>query len=206
MLILNILAIIFAIISIIGIITFIKACFKVKVMQAGSLFISTSIFTLLAVSLFLIVFNLKTYFALTHEQTIGTISFVKIKPQHYQANLSLSNGKAYSYLIDGDQWMLSSQVLKWKPIANFIGLHTLYRLDRISGRYNDLDQAIHGKRTVYDLQSSQKLDLWTLTKNAPKWGNWLVDAEYGNAVFMPMGNHLKYQISLGQDGLISREI
>ena len=206
MLALNIIAIIFALIAIIGFIRFIKACYKVRLMRAASLLISTSVISIIAIAIFLIVLNIKTYLSLTQEQNIATLSFSKLSPQTYKATLNLSNGQRKNYILQGDQWMLSTQVLKWRPIATFLNLKTLYRLDRLSGRYNNIEQEIHSPRSVFALQSDQKLDVWNFAKDMPKWSNWFVDASYGNAVFMPMGNGDRYEISLGQDGLIARMI
>ena len=206
MLALNIITIIFALIALIGFVSFIKACYKVKLMRAASILISTGIISVIAIAIFFITLNIKTYLSLTHEQKIATISFSKLSPQTYKATLNLSNGKHQTYTLRGDQWMISSQVLKWKPIATFLDLKTLYRLDRLSGRYNSIEQEIHSPRSAFVLQSNQKLDVWNFAKNMPKWSGWFVDASYGNAVFMPMGNGDQYEISLGQDGLIARMI
>ena len=202
----NIIAIIFALIALIGLISFIKACYKVRLIRATSLLISTSVITIIAITIFLIALNIKTYISLTHEQNIATLSFSKLSPQTYKATLVLSNGQRKTYTLRGDQWMISSQVLKWKPIAIFLDFKTLYRLDRLSGRYNSIEQEIHSPRSVFALQPDQKLDVWNFAKNMPTWSGWFVDASYGNAVFMPMGNGDRYEISLGQDGLIARMI
>ena len=40
----------------------------------------------------------------------------------------------------GDQIYVDAHILKWTPAANLIGLHTAYELDRVAGRYDNIEQ------------------------------------------------------------------
>src|SRR4030042_6968934 len=105
--------------------------------------------------------NLYTYGRLTHESTITEVSFQEIGPQHFGAHVLLKNNTKILDLC-GDEWQIDARVLKWRGMAVLIGFDTLYRLDRLSGRYRDIDQERTGPHTVYSLSEEQGLDLWLM--------------------------------------------
>ena len=39
----------------------------------------------------------------------------------------------------GDEWQMDARVVNWKPPATLLGLDPIYQLDRLSGRYSDID-------------------------------------------------------------------
>jgi hypothetical protein len=138
--------------------------------------------------------NLYTYDRLTHESKIAEISFHEIGPQHFEALLFLKNN---SKILDlrGDEWQIDARVLKWRGMALLIGLDTLYRLDRLSGRYRNIVQEITRERTVYSL--------WLIARRYARWIPW-VDALYGSATYMPMVDGASYTVSVSSTGLLAR--
>ena len=71
------------------------------------------------------------------------------------------------FVLSGDEWQLDARVLKWKGWANLFGLDAQYRLERVSGRYRDIEQERTGERTVYALAENPGLDLWKVTLDHP---------------------------------------
>jgi hypothetical protein len=207
MILLNLITLSLILIAIVTFSNFLRFCYHIRLINAFRSLIFSSITVLFATLTLLITLNINSYLSLTQTQKIATISFTKISKKKYKAVLKLIDGRNESYTLQGDQWMLSTQILKWQPIASsFLHLKTLYRLYRLSGHYNDIDQETYSHRSIYSLSSYQKLDLWKWIKHSPKWSNWLINACYGNAVFMPMGNKFKYNIFLGYDGLIAYKV
>jgi hypothetical protein len=98
---------------------------------------------------------------------------------------------------------MDARVLKWRGIAVLIGFDTLYRLDRLSGRYRDITQERTGPRTVYGLSEEEGLDLWTIARRYAHWIPW-VDALYGSATYMPMVDGASYTVSVSSTGLLAR--
>jgi len=145
--------------------------------------------------------NLYTYDRLTHESKIAEISFQQIGPQHYASILKLKNG-AEILDLQGDDWQIDARVLKWRGMAALLGFDTLYQLDRLSGRYRDIDQERKAPRTVYSLSEGKGLDLWLMAKKY-SWIPW-VDALYGSATYMPMVNGASYAIFVSLTGLLAR--
>jgi hypothetical protein len=146
--------------------------------------------------------NLYTYDRLTHESTVAELRFQGIGPQHFWAYLMFKNN---TKILDlrGDEWQVDARVLKWHGTAVLIGFDTLYRLDRLSGRYWDLSQERTGPRTVYSLSEEPGLDLWMIAKRYARWIPW-VDAVYGSATYVPMVDGAHYTVSVSSSGLLAR--
>lgn len=146
--------------------------------------------------------NLYTYDRLTHESTIAEVSFQEIGPQYFGAHVLFKNN---TKILDlrGDEWQIDARVLKWRGMAVLIGFDTLYRLDRLSGRYHNITQERTGQRTVHSLSEEQGLDLWMICRRYAHWIPW-VDAVYGSATYMPMVDGASYTVSVSSTGLLAR--
>ena len=78
--------------------------------------------------------------ALTKEETAARIKVVPTGPQRYDATVTFADGRVETYELAGDDIYVDAHIIKWTPLANQLGLHTSYRLDRIAGRYRAVDQ------------------------------------------------------------------
>lgn len=148
--------------------------------------------------------NLRSYARLTYEQPVAEIEFQARAPQRFVAVLTrLPNGESQSFELAGDQWQVDARVLKWQGWANLIGLDAQYRLDRVSGRYLDIEQEKTAPRSVYELYVPPAIDLWAFAEAHPSWFPF-VDGMYGSATFLPMAEGAQYEVTLTQSGLIAR--
>ncbi len=181
---------------------------KGKILRAG-LYTFPAILTLMAFFLMLLVIsNLTTYQRLTHEREILRLSIQKESHQMYQVTLEYLNlsdeGRTESYRIQGDEWQLDAKILKWEGWANLIGLDSYFQLDRIRGRYRNVEEAANNPSSVYDLAGELRgIDLWEL-KQLMKTSLPMIDAYYGQAVFLPLEAGAIYTISVNQSGLLAR--
>ncbi len=154
--------------------------------------------------LFSIAINLYTYDRLTFDKPVAGIRFEKLGPQRYRAVLNFSDtDKVERFLLQGDEWQLDARIIKWHGWANLLGLDAQYRLERISGRYEDISLERSAPRSVYSLAGEEKVDYW-------KWINEyqdyipFIDAYYGNAVYLPMSDKAAFTIFISQTGLLAR--
>jgi hypothetical protein len=155
---------------------------------------------------FVVSLNLHTYARLTYERPVAVLVFEQRSPQHFRATLTeMPGGEMQIFVLAGDEWQLDARVLKWKGWANLLGLDAQYRLERVSGRYRDLEQERHAERTVYGLSENPGVDLWRLSTEYPAWLPF-VDAVYGSATYMPMADGARYEVSITQSGLIARPL
>jgi hypothetical protein len=114
-------------------------------------------------------------------------------------------GDIQVFMLNGDDWQVDARVLKWKGWANLLGLDAQYRLERIAGRYRDIEQERRGDRTVYGLSQNPGLDLWEMSIRHRRWLPF-VDAIYGSATYLPMAETARYEIRMTQTGLIARPL
>ncbi len=149
--------------------------------------------------------NLHTYHRLTHEQPIADLGFVQLGPTQFQVYLRYPNGQGRLFSLQGDEWQLDARVLKWQGLANLAGLDAHYRLERIRGRYRDLERERRGPSSVYELASNPGLDLWRI---AERYGQWLpvLDSVYGSATYLPMADGAEFRVWLSQSGLVARPV
>ena len=151
-----------------------------------------------------VLLNLHTYSRLTYEAPVAEVLFQKRSNQHFWAYVTLGRPEAMIFDIWGDEWQLDARVLKWKGTALLLGSDTLYRLDRLSGRYRDIAQERTQPRSVYSLlEEGVGLDIWTLMQRYSRWVPW-VDAVYGNAAYIPMADGARFVVSIGASGLVAR--
>lgn len=197
------------IIAIFGLLLLILACqrlFRARFLAAGGSAVMGALLLAVAALLFVVSLNLHTYARLTHERPVAEIVFEQRGPQTFNATLTqVPNGEIQMFVLSGDEWQLDARVLKWKGWANLFGLDAQYRLERVSGRYRNIDQERSADRTVYALAENPGLDLWQLTLDKPDRLPF-VDAVYGNAAYMPMSDGARYEVSITQTGLIARPV
>ena len=174
-------------------------------LMAGSLQGLTGLLLLEAAVLTMAVLvNLHTYSRLTYETPVAEVHFQKRSNQHFWAYVTLGRTEAMIFDIRGDEWQLDARVLKWKGTALLLGSDTLFRLDRLSGRYRDFAQERTQPRSVYSLVGEGVgLDIWTLMQRYSRWVPW-VDAVYGNAAYVPMADGARFVVSIGASGLVAR--
>jgi len=151
-------------------------------------------------------FNLHTYQRLTDEREVAEIEFSQLGPQFFSARIHYPDSGRYEQIeLQGDAWQMDARVLKWEGPAVFAGLDSGYRLERISGRYEDVDAERSRPRSVHQLSDNPGLDLWALTRRHERWLPW-VDARYGSATYVPMRDGAAYRVSISQTGLVARAV
>ncbi len=200
--------VILGIVSILGLILILLSVARLyqrRMISAGLYGFPGLILVLCSLLVFSVSLNLYTYQRLTYEQDIAELTFHKLGTQYFKVLLKLSEDNNREYFLHGDEWQLDARVLKWHGIANLCGLDANYRLERISGRYREIQQERFRPRTVFSLSDSAGLDLWSLVKRHKKWFPW-IDAYYGSAAFMPMADQARYRVSITQSGLLARPV
>ena len=207
---LTLISVLVAIIGVSFAVTGIRRLLQRRFMKAAGLELTGLAFLFLASSSFLLASNLYTYQRLTYEQAIAEVSFERLAEQEFRAEIiSLDSDFQQVVNLKGDEWQLDSQVLTWQGVATLFGLDANYRLHRISGRYLDIDDEQNTPHSAYSLVrkpamiEDEKFDLWRIAKKYPGWLNW-VDATYGSAVFLPMTDGARFQVSISRTGLIAR--
>jgi hypothetical protein len=148
--------------------------------------------------------GIQGYRALTREEVAARISVRPAGAQRFAATVRYPDGREQVFDLAGDEIYVDAHILKWKPIANLIGLHTAYELDRVAGRYQAIEQERSAPRTVYLLREERPVELFWLRQRyaflAP-----IYDAEYGSATFVPVLQPAELEVRVSTTGLLMRE-
>mgnify|MGYP000222880126 CR=1 FL=1 len=87
----------------------------------------------------LLLSNLYTFHRLTDESPIAELRFASSGPGEYQASIAYGDFcTPEHYTLRGDQWRLDAQFLKWRAWANLLGMDSMYRIERLGGRYREV--------------------------------------------------------------------
>lgn len=149
--------------------------------------------------------GIQGYRALTHEALAAHLTVRPAGPQRFAATLRFPDGRELAFDLAGDELYVDAHILKWKPVANLVGLHTAYELDRVAGRYRNIDQERNGVRTVYSLARTRAVDLFGL-RQQHAFLEPLLDAEYGSATFVPVNRAAELELRVSTTGLLVREL
>src|SRR4051812_42073074 len=150
-----------------------------------------------------IAMGIQGYQALTREEVAARITVLPIAPQKFSAMVQYADGRSHAFDLAGDELYVDAHILKWKPIANLVGLHTAYELDRIGGRYQAIEQERSAPRTIYLLREERPVELFGLRQRyaflAPVY-----DAEYGSATFVQVKEPAELDVLVSTTGLLVR--
>jgi hypothetical protein len=203
---LSLLAILFALSSLALLIAGLGALRRRRVLgSAGRLMLGTVLLAWAA--LFAVIgIGIRGYKALTGEQLAAVIETTPDGPGHFRARFRFPDGSQRSFELAGDQLYVDAYILKWKPIANFFGLQTAYKLDRVAGRYRRLSDEQHRPHTVFALQpDAEPVDLFDL-RNRYRILSPLLDAEYGSATYIAADRPQHYELRVSTTGLLIRAV
>lgn len=159
------------------------------------------IFTVLGLFLAGIAVSLRGYRFLSEEEPVVQIDSRILSPQRWALTLTWPDGSTRNVMLAGDDFRVEAVLLKWKLPVVLVGLPPLYRLDRVSGRYDDASQEMTAPRTVIDFNQAGQSDLLDLRKQYPSWVP-EVDALFGSGVFLPLVDGGHYSVSLMRTGAL----
>jgi hypothetical protein len=161
------------------------------------------LFLALAGAFATITLGIQGYQSLTREEVAATIEVRPTGPQTFTAYVKFPDGRREVFKLAGDQIYVDAHILKWNPLANVIGLHTAYELDRVGGRYVDLQAERDRPRTVYTLSEQKPVNMFDLRHRyaflAP-----LLDAEYGSGTFLMADRPATLEVRVSTTGLLLR--
>ena len=148
--------------------------------------------------------GIQGYQALTHEEVAARLFVQPQGRQYFTTTVRFPDGHETAFDVAGDEIYIDAHILKWKPIMNLLGLHTAYELDRLAGRYHDIDQERTALRTIYAIGQEKPVDLFRLRRRY-EFLTALLDAEYGSATFVPVTHPAEFELRVSTTGLLIRE-
>ena len=141
-----------------------------------------------------------------YEQRIAELWFEPLGPKRFRAHLATGALCHFdSYEILGDQWQLDAGFVKWKGVGVLLGLPSLYRLERLTGRYASVDEQNRATKLSHNLAPRVLFDVF-LAVHGNRFFGALVDAEFGSSVFMDINPGQRYRVYRTEDALIARVV
>jgi len=188
--------IIFAVIAII--------IFFILIGTIGDFIGSTIITTIILVVLFFFFSATALVFAynnLTDETPIATLYFEKniddansLNEYIYTARFAEPRElRSDGFTIYGDQWRLDAQFLKMRSWANIFGVKPKYFLERIEGRYSDVDLQNSAKKLAHSLQD----------RSHPSIFGWspFIDTQYGTSSYVDISINRDFKVYRTNSGI-----
>ena len=173
-----------------------------RVMAAGASGLIAFVLIGLAGIVAALLINLQTYRRFTHETPVADLRVTALGARHFRVTLFEPDGLRH-FDLRGDDWQLDARVIKWRGLATWLGLDPLYRLDRLSGRYRDIEAEQRARRTVVALAAEPGLNVWRLSERFAPYMPWM-DAYYGSATYLPLADGAHYRVTLSSTGLLAR--
>lgn len=145
------------------------------------------------------------YRSLTREELAATVTTVPTGPRSFDALVEFPDGTDTTFTVLGDQFLVDAHILKWRYVGNLIGLHTQYELDRLTGRYLDIEDERRLERRVHSLKADKPVDLFDLSQRY-SFLAFLVDVEYGSATYVEVDRPARWEVRVSTTGLLVREV
>lgn len=176
-----------------------------RIIRAGGSCLSCVLSAAIAGSALMLAFSYYSYDRLTAEKVISSIQFRQTATEEYEARLMIIGEQDRLFRLRGNEWQLDARLINWKPPATILGLDPIYRLERLSGRFSEIDRERTEARTVHALSPEPFLDAWTVARQFPLLTPG-VDAYYGSATYVPMADGARFEVSLSRDALLARPV
>ncbi len=153
----------------------------------------------------LVLGNVYTYTRLTDEEPIAKLIFKSINTQEFEAHLRLGNFcESKTYQIYGDEWRIDAGFLKWKSWATLFGADSMYRIERLSGRYTSIDDENSKNHSAHELNSDSTFELAEFADQYRK-ALPIIDTVYGSSAYEIMKPETLFTVFRTQSGILVRE-
>jgi hypothetical protein len=174
-----------------------------RVLALGARTLSALLFLAIAALCVALVGATQGYRALTREEVACEVRVEPTGGQSFRAHFVFPDGHEAVHSLAGDQLYVDAHIIKWRPWANMLGLHTAYELDRVGGRYASLDDERDKPRTIASIGTPKPLDLFDLRRRYAALAL-LADAEYGSATFVDVRSPAVLEVRVSTTGLLVR--
>jgi hypothetical protein len=176
---------------------------RLRLVRGTLYFLTAGILLLAATATALVAMNLYTYARLTHEQEAARVTTRQLAERQFAVSVQTRGRAPRHFNVRGDEWQIDARVLKWRALGTLLGFDTVYRLERLSGRYGDVPSERDAPRSAYALAQDPGVDFWSLVRRHHEVLP-LADALYGSAAYVPMAEGAEYVVSVSASGLVVR--
>lgn len=178
---------------------------------SGSRYVAAAVTSIVGVSIGLVALSLlamlQGWRAFTKKTHVAEVQAIELSPHKLRVYLvpiekDGARGATEVYDVDGDQWQVGGDVLRFRPFVTALGVQPVFRLTRVEGRWNSAVDANAHKATAYDRapQSAAWLGLYRGADKPPV--RWLVDGAHGQAVSQLPDRRAVYDLFITPNGYV----
>lgn len=169
------------------------------------------IFTLIFLGVGVIFFGafIQSLTAFTKTELVAEVTCEEINSSDYEMRLILTEKSGrlanipQEFLLNGDQWFIRGDVIKWDDWLNLLGVHTMYKLTRVGGYFTDPREERSGRSTHYSLIPEEETATWRwLFKNGHRMP--FINNVYGNSDYQYPAADKVYKVYATTSGLSIR--
>jgi hypothetical protein len=159
------------------------------------------------VSALSLVVMLQGWRAFTHKTHVAELQCIELGPHKLRVYLvpidgDGARGATEIYDLDGDEWQVGGDILRFRSFMTALGVQPVFRLSRVEGRWNSAADANAHRATAFDRAppSTAWLGLYRGADKAPM--RWIVDGAHGQAVSQLPDRRAVYDIYVTPNGYI----
>lgn len=150
---------------------------------------------------------LQGWHAFTKKTHVAEIQAIELQPHKLRVYLvpidsEGARGATEVYDVDGDEWQVGGDVMRWKPFMTALGVEPVFRLSRVEGRWISAADANSHKGSAFDRAppSTAWLGLYRGADKAPM--RWLVAGAHGQAVSQLPDRRAVYDLYVTPNGYV----
>jgi hypothetical protein len=188
---------------IISLFSFVLLRKKVGLVFKIKYFLKGAVFTLLFVAIISVAIFLKMYEVFDREKLVAEVTFENINSDNMGLVIKFDKRKKrdQEFILRGDQWMVGGEILRWKKPLYFLGLNSLHKLTRVSGRYLDVGkEQFASHREISGGTDRFWLFLYRNQRIFP-----FIEAVYGNAVYAFPKEKTIFKVYVNKSGYSIKE-
>jgi hypothetical protein len=150
---------------------------------------------------------LSTWRAFTKKTHVAEVQAIEMAPHKirvYMVPIDGDGGRGATeiYDVDGDEWQVGGDVLRFRPFLTALGVETVFRLTRVEGHWSAAGDANTHKGSAYDRLPSSAgwMRLYRDADKAPL--RWLVAGAHGQAVSQLPDRRAVYDVFVTPNGYV----
>lgn len=151
---------------------------------------------------------LGSYRALGKKTRVAEVRCHEIAPQKLRLFFTpiASDGRlgpTESYNLDGDEWTVGGDVLRFRPFLSALGVETVFAVTRIEGRWLHAADADAHPATAYDRRGGTSRGWLMLYRDGTRGPlGWLIAGVHGQAVSQLPSAHDTYEVYVTPNGFV----
>lgn len=155
-----------------------------------------------------ILLTIRGYRAFTNKTRVAELQCVELSPQKLRVyfvpiDAEGLRGATETYDVDGDEWQVGGEVMRFRPFLTPLGLETVHKVTRIEGRWVKAEDANKHTATAHDVGGGTTSGWLALYRDGARGPlKWLVDGVHGQSVSQLPDRRAVFDLSITPNGYI----